>query len=209
MNQYHISLRFLLEINDQGLYKHLEDHEWSYLLEVFSTVEPWTEAYHLPERVTWIQVTGIPLHCWNHITFKRLAEVWGKMIALGENATQFKDCEKVTILVSTNQWKRLDGTIELEVGREYFLIRVEELSSSVQYGKPGRITGFYVAVVMVEIKDTEFGAGVVLSFYFLAYFTGLLLWVDHREKLLCLLTCCIGWLEIVVVIFCVSIASYI
>ncbi|KAK8502379.1 hypothetical protein V6N11_047965 [Hibiscus sabdariffa] len=58
------------------------------------------------------------------------------MIALGENATQFKDCEKVTILVSTNQWKHLEGTIELEVGREYFLIRVEELSSSVQYGKP-------------------------------------------------------------------------
>ncbi|KAL4377358.1 hypothetical protein GQ457_02G033890 [Hibiscus cannabinus] len=58
------------------------------------------------------------------------------MIALGENATQFKDCEKVTILVSTNQWKHLEGTIELEVGREYFIIRVEELSSSVQYGKP-------------------------------------------------------------------------
>ncbi|KAK8665180.1 hypothetical protein V6N13_005354 [Hibiscus sabdariffa] len=82
---------FLIEFKDQELFQFLKEQDWSYLKEVFSEVEPWTESFHLPERITWIQAEGIPLHCWNHTTFKRLAESWGSLIALGENASQLLD----------------------------------------------------------------------------------------------------------------------
>ncbi|KAK8623004.1 hypothetical protein V6N13_117900 [Hibiscus sabdariffa] len=102
---------FLIEFKDQELFEFLKEQDWSYLKEVFSEVEPWTESFHLPERITWIQAEGIPLHCWkswNHTTFKRLAESWGSLLALGENASQLLDGDKMTLLVSTSQRSSID-----------------------------------------------------------------------------------------------------
>ncbi|KAL4295479.1 hypothetical protein GQ457_12G002800 [Hibiscus cannabinus] len=119
--------RFLIEFKDQDLFHFLKEQNWSYLLEVFTEVEPWTEAFHLPERITWIEVEGIPLHCWNQITFNRIAGIWGNLIALGENDNQSLGVDKITILVSTSERNNLDGVLELEAGRECFLVRVKEL----------------------------------------------------------------------------------
>ncbi|KAK8658928.1 hypothetical protein V6N13_029147 [Hibiscus sabdariffa] len=80
----------------------------------------------LHERITWIQAEGIPLHCWNHTTFKRLAKSWGSLIALGENASHLLDGDKRTLLVSTSQRSSIDEEIELEVGRDCFLIQIKE-----------------------------------------------------------------------------------
>ncbi|KAK8693626.1 hypothetical protein V6N13_071201 [Hibiscus sabdariffa] len=123
--------RFLIEFKDHELYEFLKEQNWSYLLEVFTDVEPWSESFHLPERITWIQVEGIPLHCWNQITFNRIAEVWGNLLALGENANQSLDGNKITLLVSTSERKNLDGVLELEAGRECCLIRAKELGFNI------------------------------------------------------------------------------
>ncbi|KAK8696502.1 hypothetical protein V6N13_001636 [Hibiscus sabdariffa] len=123
--------RFLIESKDQESFGYLKEQEWSYLLEVFSEIEPWSELFHLPERITWVQAEGIPLHCWNQTTFIRISEVWGKLIAMGENASQCLDGDKVTLLISTNQRHNLDGVLELEAGRECFLIRIKELGFNI------------------------------------------------------------------------------
>ncbi|KAK8694285.1 hypothetical protein V6N13_071839 [Hibiscus sabdariffa] len=83
------------------------------------------------ERITWIQAEGIPHHCWNQTTFKRIAESWGELIALGENGNQSLDCEKVTLLISAKQRNNLDTVLELEAGREIFLIRIKELGFNI------------------------------------------------------------------------------
>ncbi|KAL4366696.1 hypothetical protein GQ457_05G034330 [Hibiscus cannabinus] len=119
--------RFLIDIKDQEVKSKLQLQEWAILKEVFSEVEAWTEVFHLPERTTWIQVTGVPLHCWNLTTFKRIVDYWGSLISLGENASQSIDCEKVTLLISTQHKGRINEVIEVEVGRDCFLVQVDEL----------------------------------------------------------------------------------
>ncbi|KAK8585595.1 hypothetical protein V6N13_050572 [Hibiscus sabdariffa] len=118
---------FLLEIKDQELCSLLEEQCWSILKEVFAEVEKWSEAFRVPERITWIQIKGIPMHCWNCTTFKRIAELEGTLLSLGENATGNGDCDTVNVLISTKQFERIGETIELEVGRDIFLVQVEEL----------------------------------------------------------------------------------
>ncbi|KAK8690209.1 hypothetical protein V6N13_088910 [Hibiscus sabdariffa] len=113
--------QFLIEFKDQELFDFLLEQKWSYLLEVFTEVEPWSELIHLPEIITWVQAEGIPLHCWNKITFKRIDEIWGTLLAMGENANQSLDGEKVTLLISTNQRSNLDGVLELEAGKECYM----------------------------------------------------------------------------------------
>ncbi|KAK8670691.1 hypothetical protein V6N13_037309 [Hibiscus sabdariffa] len=79
---------FLLEVNDDALYSSLKEARWSYLLEIFTEVHPWSDSFKIPERVVWVELVGTPLHCWNPHTFKQIAEIWGELIFLGENASQ-------------------------------------------------------------------------------------------------------------------------
>ncbi|KAK8681352.1 hypothetical protein V6N13_053756 [Hibiscus sabdariffa] len=53
--------------------------------EIFTKVEPWSEKMTIPARATWLELTGVPLHCWNHVTIRRIAELWGHFEAFGEN----------------------------------------------------------------------------------------------------------------------------
>ncbi|KAK8558368.1 hypothetical protein V6N13_038841 [Hibiscus sabdariffa] len=121
---------FLLSFEDDELYMMLEDLNWSYLREIFLEVRPWSESLKQPERATWLEVSGCPLHCWNHITLERVAELWGTFEALGENFDHRKGYEKVSVLISTNQAKRIEEVIEIEVGSMIFEVGVNELGFS-------------------------------------------------------------------------------
>ncbi|KAK8615683.1 hypothetical protein V6N13_017266 [Hibiscus sabdariffa] len=126
------SRRFLIEFKDHELFKFLEGQHWALLKEVFSDIEPWSESFYLPEKITWVQATGIPLHCWNYTTFKRLVESWGSLVALGENINQFIDCEKVTLLISTNQIWSIDEVVEIELGKVFHRVQIVELGPNAQ-----------------------------------------------------------------------------
>ncbi|KAK8671529.1 hypothetical protein V6N13_038123 [Hibiscus sabdariffa] len=86
---------------------------------------PWSEEAIQVERATWLEITGLPLHCWNHVTIKKMAELWG---TLGENANHIKDSEKVTVLITTQNVKKIEELVEIEVGNVIHLVRVNETS---------------------------------------------------------------------------------
>ncbi|KAE8707713.1 hypothetical protein F3Y22_tig00110377pilonHSYRG00213 [Hibiscus syriacus] len=102
------------------------ENSWSYLKEVFLDVQPWTESYRPSQRVTWIKLCGVPLHCWNHVTFKRIAEQWGEFLAMGENALKEMYCDEVTILITTDRKEFIDDVLDLEVDRDLFKVRILE-----------------------------------------------------------------------------------
>ncbi|KAK8648081.1 hypothetical protein V6N13_128843 [Hibiscus sabdariffa] len=106
--------KFLLRIKDEELLELLENHKWSILEEVFANIEYWSESSQIVERSVWVELRGIPLHCWNYETFKRIAGMWGMLTALGGNANQGMDCEKITLLISTKQIQRIEEVINLE-----------------------------------------------------------------------------------------------
>ncbi|KAL4347806.1 hypothetical protein GQ457_17G004690 [Hibiscus cannabinus] len=121
---------FLLEIEDRLLHSSLKESGWSYLKEFFIEVQPWSESFRVSERVVWVELFGIPLHCWNHQTFRRIVELWGDLLALGENALQSLGVEKMDMLISTSQLEKIDSIIEIEVGKEIFPVRISEIPSS-------------------------------------------------------------------------------
>ncbi|KAK8649255.1 hypothetical protein V6N13_129988 [Hibiscus sabdariffa] len=120
--------RFLIEVPDEELLRLLEEQNWSLLEEVFMNIEKWSESFQVPERITWVEVIGIPLHCGNHMTFKRIAESWGSLIALGENANQYFGCDKISLQISTSQMQTIDEVIELEVGMDKFDVLIVEIT---------------------------------------------------------------------------------
>ncbi|KAK8585423.1 hypothetical protein V6N13_050402 [Hibiscus sabdariffa] len=118
--------RFLIDINDDELLRLMEEQQWSMLKEVFLEVCYWSEEFKVPVRTTWVEVVGMPLHCWNYMTFKRIAECWGSLVALGENINQSQGCEKMSLLIQTNQLKKIEDIIGIEVGNEVYEVRIYE-----------------------------------------------------------------------------------
>ncbi|KAK8682441.1 hypothetical protein V6N13_054829 [Hibiscus sabdariffa] len=126
--------KFVLKIKDEELLALLEKQKWSLLEEVFTNIEYWSEFFQVEERTTWVEVRGVPLHCWNDETFKRIAGLWGTLTALGENANQRIDCEKITLLISTKQVHRIEQVVNLEVGNFSYNVWVSEaLPTKVQH----------------------------------------------------------------------------
>ncbi|KAK8576235.1 hypothetical protein V6N13_090711 [Hibiscus sabdariffa] len=118
---------YLLTIMDEELSLMLEDVNWSYLKEIFCDVIHWLEKISYNERVTWLEIRGLPLHCWNSVSLKKIAALWGSFEALGENDNHSLDCEKATVLISTNQVKRIEEVIEVEIGDKVFQIGIKEI----------------------------------------------------------------------------------
>ncbi|KAK8709831.1 hypothetical protein V6N13_060833 [Hibiscus sabdariffa] len=71
-----------ISFTDDEMFMMLEDVNWAYLKEIFSEVHPWKEKVRYGARATWIEIYGIPLHCWNHGTIKK--RVRGLHIAVGK-----------------------------------------------------------------------------------------------------------------------------
>ncbi|KAK8652520.1 hypothetical protein V6N13_126551 [Hibiscus sabdariffa] len=90
---------------------------------------PWSESFRTPKRIVWIELSGVPPHCWNHQTFKRVMNLWGELVFLGENAFQSLDLESMTLVLATKQWEKIETVIELEVGRITFLRMINESQS--------------------------------------------------------------------------------
>ncbi|KAH1063239.1 hypothetical protein J1N35_028226 [Gossypium stocksii] len=88
------------------------------------------ERLVLAERITWVEISGVPMHCWNYETFKRIAGKWGNLVSMGENLSGANNFEKVEMLISISQVKRIDEMVFLEVGDVRFLVSVRELGWS-------------------------------------------------------------------------------
>ncbi|KAA3482948.1 delta-cadinene synthase isozyme XC1 [Gossypium australe] len=111
---------------DEELMYLLRQTKWSYLKDVFIKIEPWLKKLKINERVTWIEVSGVPLHCWNYKTFKRVAELWEKLVSVGENLTKVHNFKKIELLISITQSNMVDELVSMEVGKDIFPIRVRE-----------------------------------------------------------------------------------
>ncbi|KAH1063662.1 hypothetical protein J1N35_028649 [Gossypium stocksii] len=80
----------------------------------------------LSERVTWIEISGVPMYCWNYETFKRVTGKWGILVSMGEDLSRTMNFEKIEMLISITQLKKLEEVVLLEVGDIRFPISVRE-----------------------------------------------------------------------------------
>ncbi|KAK5776169.1 hypothetical protein PVK06_044128 [Gossypium arboreum] len=117
---------FLIKVPDEELMEILRQKDWAYLKEFFINVEPWSEKFQASERAVWIKISRIPLRCWNYQSAKRVVDLWGEIIAMGDNFRMTNNYEKMDILVITKQANKLDEVITMEVGSEKFQIRITE-----------------------------------------------------------------------------------
>lgn len=104
----------------------LKQNDLASLKEFFINIGPWSEKNIVSERVAYIDTSGVPLHCWNYETFKRVAGLWGELVSMGENLTKVNNFETKELLISIKHRYQLEEIILLEVRDGIFPIRIKE-----------------------------------------------------------------------------------
>nr|GFB39675.1 UvrD-like helicase, ATP-binding domain, P-loop containing nucleoside triphosphate hydrolase [Tanacetum cinerariifolium] len=68
----------------------------------FSHLQQASSTFHIDERVTWVDIEGIPLKAWTKNTFIRIASKWGDLLHVDDqNETYFHSkriCIKTTLV---------------------------------------------------------------------------------------------------------------
>ncbi|KAK8608195.1 hypothetical protein V6N13_023625 [Hibiscus sabdariffa] len=166
---------FLLSFEDED-HVMLEDLEWSYLNEIFCKVEEWSMNLKRPLRATWIEIRGVPLHAWNDITLKKIAEIWGNFEAWGENVNRALNFEreweesgressrKLPKIIGENDNKSVEEKEKLQVSDLGLNTRswVDVVSAGIQdkstcVGGPSQKVGQEYSTEMVRVGENDLG----------------------------------------------------
>ncbi|MBA0870965.1 hypothetical protein Goshw_019470 [Gossypium schwendimanii] len=83
---------------DEELFGIVKQNDWGYLREFFVSIKPWLEFTMVEERVAWIDVAGVPFHCWNNESFKRIAllvcQCWFPIRVVEQGLSEVEDVSR-------------------------------------------------------------------------------------------------------------------
>ncbi|GKE72189.1 hypothetical protein Tco_1534230, partial [Tanacetum coccineum] len=90
-----------------------------------------TNKHRVPNRVTWISISGIPAQLWFSNPFKPIAELWGKILIHEDcSSRQFnRTAGKVCIL--TDHLDLIKYTIRIPIENEVFTVRITETEEEI------------------------------------------------------------------------------
>ncbi|GMI89998.1 hypothetical protein HRI_002669100 [Hibiscus trionum] len=96
------------------------------LLKWFSSVQDWVPELERGSRRAWISVRGIPIHAWSTTSFRRVGELWGRIIKYETSITDPHSCERGELLIETEQLEWIEEYIDFKVGTETYKVRIVE-----------------------------------------------------------------------------------
>ncbi|GJT68440.1 RNA-directed DNA polymerase, eukaryota [Tanacetum coccineum] len=74
MGGFWVLFQFLSKATKDNFMSHVGVSSW------FSKLQQATNTFRIDERVTWIDIEGVPLCVWSHNTFARISSKWGSLL---------------------------------------------------------------------------------------------------------------------------------
>lgn len=97
-----------------------------WLLNWVEEIKQWNGEHASVERFAWISCFGMPLNAWSCQAFKDIGGCFGQFIQMDESTLKEKSFEKGRVLVATEQFQKISGTVDIIIQGEKFVVRVEE-----------------------------------------------------------------------------------
>ncbi|KAG5537241.1 hypothetical protein RHGRI_024627 [Rhododendron griersonianum] len=95
----------------------------------FESAKPWSGDQASYERFAWLGCQGMPLNAWDHSSFKQIGELWGHFISVDEETLRDLSFAQGKILIATEETKKIEQWVHLEVQGVKYEVWVKELSS--------------------------------------------------------------------------------
>jgi hypothetical protein len=92
----------------------------------FRSILKWSPELYLDRRSVWLKCRGIPLHAWDEVTFRQLAERLGTFIELDTNTANRSKLDVARVKISTSRMTFIDEQLLISVLDKQFQISVVE-----------------------------------------------------------------------------------
>lgn len=90
------------------------------------SIKDWDPEFVIAERLSWLNVEGVPLHAWNDDNFKKIGSCVGRVILIDNNTSQRKVLDGGRLLVST-ELSNICKTISLKVSSKDYVVSIREM----------------------------------------------------------------------------------
>ncbi|KAK9018747.1 hypothetical protein V6N11_033794 [Hibiscus sabdariffa] len=91
----------------------------------------WIPSMPIPNRRTWLSVSGIPIHAWSGKTFSNIVKMWGEIASVDIETLAPSTFERARFQIETDLSYHIDETLDLLVGDQCFPIRVTEIEEAI------------------------------------------------------------------------------
>ena len=102
------------------------------LFQWFSDVKIWGVEDRCEARRVWLNIVGVPPQGWLWENFKKIAEVWGKLVCLGKQTKATDSFEVMRACIVTKLLQRISGEVVLLVGSCGYRIMISEAETICQ-----------------------------------------------------------------------------
>ncbi|KAJ8423433.1 hypothetical protein Cgig2_010127 [Carnegiea gigantea] len=125
------SFKFILTFStlaklEDILSNHKELDQW------FVNVKKWDKYDCCETRRVWLEIFGVPPHGWKWENFKKIANIWGKLISLGKSIARTDSFESMKVLIVTDIFRTIEGEILLSLEDAGYRIMIKELGPAIQ-----------------------------------------------------------------------------
>ncbi|GJR09739.1 RNA-directed DNA polymerase, eukaryota [Tanacetum coccineum] len=115
-----VSFQFLSKTSKENFMSHVGVNSW------FIKILQGSSSFVVDERVTWIDIEGVPLCVWSHNTFSRIASIWGSLLYdEDEGSSHF---HRKRLCIKTTFHDIISDSFKIIVKGKVFWIRAKELT---------------------------------------------------------------------------------
>ncbi|KAK8579366.1 hypothetical protein V6N12_069692 [Hibiscus sabdariffa] len=128
--QYVAGNQFILMFDREEMAASCLECGWEWLSEFFSDLRRWHKEFTPKNRVTWVEVLGVPLHAWNNYTFNNILNRWGELLFIEDEHLVGKDFSSKRAKTLTNHMELIEESMSLNCDGDLFKVWVRELNST-------------------------------------------------------------------------------
>ncbi|PWA64388.1 ARM repeat superfamily protein [Artemisia annua] len=91
----------------------------------FSVIQPWSNEFRVEERVSWVDVEGIPSVAWTTKTFSKIANRWGELLFEEDPNDNNLWCKRLCVVTKSKDF--IMETFKIIIKGKVSVIRVREI----------------------------------------------------------------------------------
>ncbi|GJY33438.1 RNA-directed DNA polymerase, eukaryota [Tanacetum coccineum] len=97
------------------------------LTRCFKSLKPWDSNFHLPNRLTWISIEGLPPQAWHEEAFTCIAGVWGEVVFPEKCNPNKNNLVAGKVCLRTKHMEYIQANMPVLINGVHVCIRIREL----------------------------------------------------------------------------------
>ena len=80
----------------------------------------------------WIEIFGVPPHGWKWDNFKKVTDIWGRIVCLGKSIARTDSFDSMKVLIHTDRFHTMEADVILSIEDSRYRLKIKTVGPSVQ-----------------------------------------------------------------------------